>query len=501
MPLDSSSPLYLHVLQNLSLIVLSLFFVPLCTLITLGSQLASPFTAPSKHIQHNRKWRTSSSTAFRPRVILVTGVGMSKGLAIARAFYREGHTVIGADFEPFGVPVSGRFSRSLKRFYRLAKPTTALDGSNSYVEGLLHVINTHNVELWVSCSGVASAMDDAKAAEAVEMHSGCKAIQFGATVTETLHEKHTFIQQAKKFGLNVPETHVITSVDAGMARLHGEKVQHGMKFIMKSIGLDDTIRADMTLLPRNSPEKTKLFLNKLRPSGSRPFVLQQFINGPEYCTHAIVIRGRVAAFTACPSAELLMHYKALDPLSNLSVAMQKYTEVYAKRLGDVTGHFSIDFMLDQDKMEPDLSKGLYPIECNPRAHTAVLLFEHDSKRMVEAYLRVLEGDEESKNGSLSIVLPLNNTGYYWVGHDIVTRGLVPLFPAWRSKEAFLDMTTKWKELALHVTSWKDGTYEIWDPWPFWWLYCVYWPGMFLSAMVTKSWWSRANVSTTKMFRC
>ncbi|KAG9590125.1 hypothetical protein KCU90_g14242, partial [Aureobasidium melanogenum] len=49
--------------------------------------------------------------------------------------------------------------------------------------------------------------------------------------------------------------------------------------------------------------------------------------------------------------------------------------------------------------------------------------------------------------------------------------------------------------------WKDGTYEIWDPLPAWWLYHVYWPFQFAKSLVTGFKWSRINVSTTKMFGC
>ena len=42
---------------------------------------------------------------------------MAKGLRIARAFYQAGHRVIGADFEPYSIPVSGRVSKALANFY------------------------------------------------------------------------------------------------------------------------------------------------------------------------------------------------------------------------------------------------------------------------------------------------------------------------------------------------------------------------------------------------
>ena len=501
MPLSASSPAYLHLLQNLALISLSLFFTPLCTFIAICSRIASPFTAAAKFIQNNRKRCGYMKSAARSRVILVTGVGMSKGLSIARAFYREGHYVIGADFEPFGVPVCGRFSVALKRFYKLPKPAPSLEGSKAYIEGLLKIVKDERVDLWVSCSGVASAIDDASAAEVIEKQSSCKTVQFGAEITKILDEKHSFIEQALHFGLHVPETYLINSVDEALAQLYPDKTPRKGHFIMKSVGLDDKIRADMTLLPRSSPEETRSHLKRLNPSASRRFVLQEFVNGSEYCTHSVIVRGQVVAFTACPSMELLMHYKALPPKSALSRAMQEFTETYAKKLGDVTGHFSIDFMLDEHSSESKLMDKLYPIECNPRAHTAVVLFEEESKCMVDAYISILKEGKMCTSELQAVVTPSITTGFYWIGHDIVTCVLMPLLSVLALKEDFSYLAGKWKIFVERVAYCKDGTYQMWDPLPFWWLYCIYWPGMFISATVGKSWWSRCNVSTTKMFRC
>ena len=53
----------------------------------------------------------------------------------------------------------------------------------------------------------------------------------------------------------------------------------------------------------------------------------------------------------------------------------------------------------------------------------------------------------------------------------------------------------------HLLWWHDGTYELWDPLPAWWLYHVYWPTQFLMVLLFQRKWSRLNVSTCKMFMC
>lgn len=519
MPLNRASPPLLHLLQNASLIALSLALLPFTTSVLVLSLLLSPYTTTTKHITHHRRWRSSSSSSFRPRTVLVTGVGMSKGLAIARAFYRDGHRVIGADFEPHGIPVCGHFSAAIARFYRLTKPTEAA-GADAYIDELIEIVEEEGVDLWVSCSGVASAIEDGEAAEAVEAKTKCRAVQFGVALTETLHEKHSFIGNTRELGLRVPDTHLVISPAEALAILHPEhsslkpSAPASKRYIMKSVGLDDSIRADMTILPRSTFHETQVHLSNLRPSEVRPFVLQQFISGPEFCTHSIVIRGRVVAFTACPSAELLMHYKALPRSSALFVAMKEYTETYARKTGEsMTGHLSIDFLVEEKKVNygsvESVRENMYPIECNPRAHTAVVLFGDMMEDMADAYLTLLPDHDrepfrrEKARGSPTpeLIVPGNETGYYWIGHDLVELVIMPVLSLLRFRGTLREVLAGWTRFLEHVVLWKDGTYEMWDPLPWWWLYQVYWPGMFVYSVLERKWWSRINVSTTKMFAC
>jgi len=71
----------------------------------------------------------------------------------------------------------------------------------------------------------------------------------------------------------------------------------------------------MTLLPFPGLDATRAHISQLLISAKNPWLLQEFIPGAEFCTHALVVWGRVRAFVACPSNELLMHYKALLPQS------------------------------------------------------------------------------------------------------------------------------------------------------------------------------------------
>src|ERR1700712_3193864 len=117
--LDDSSSLLAHKLQNAALLLLSVAFLPQDTFIAFVSFLIHLFI-PNK-LQRQRHLARQKN-GFNQPTILVTGVVMTKGLALTRLFYEAGHDVIGADFEPDGLLVCGRVSRSLRKFYRLQKP-------------------------------------------------------------------------------------------------------------------------------------------------------------------------------------------------------------------------------------------------------------------------------------------------------------------------------------------------------------------------------------------
>ncbi|KAL8667961.1 MAG: hypothetical protein Q9168_007171 [Polycauliona sp. 1 TL-2023] len=495
MVLNGTSPWQLHFAQNAALILLSIIFLPLTTFILCASYGVSFF---SPHNAPYRRRRLRASPNFLPQTVLITGVGMTKGLALARLFYEAGHDVLGADFEPYGVQVCGRYSKSLRRFYRLPKPT-ADDGSAYYINALLRVIKSERVDLWVSCSGVASAVEDGQAKEVVERRSSCRAIQFDVHTTSTLHEKDTFTQETERLGLPVPETHNVTSRDAVHKVLHASPKRNS--YIMKSVGVDDAVRANMTLLPRRTVSETYNHVAQIAISDQKPWVLQEFIQGKEYCTHSLVIDGKVKMFVACPSAELLMHYEALPADSALSRAMLAFTIEFVARSGkSLTGHLSFDFLVDEKANEKGAELMLKTIECNPRAHTAVALFSGLGPEVSQCYLSLLDSGMVNGNGhsgdfiEAGIVVPQQPAKYYWAGHDLVTLVLLPLLLLLQGQLSVKDWIRGCSEFTAHILFWKDGTYELWDPLPWWWLYHVYWPGQFLASILHRRKWSRINVA-------
>jgi catechol O-methyltransferase len=184
-----------HFAKTASLVAASIAFLPLSS-----SILAFSYTCSTAFPQNGLRREIRSSPRFQPKTILVTGVGTAKGLRIARAFYETGHKVIGADFEPLGVPSSGRFSRALSSFHHLRMPN-ASSGATLYMRDLIRIIEEEDVQLWLSCSGIVSSVDDGEARELVEHRTRCSTFQVDFETASKISDGDEFASYARSIGL------------------------------------------------------------------------------------------------------------------------------------------------------------------------------------------------------------------------------------------------------------------------------------------------------------
>jgi hypothetical protein len=480
---------YNHIWKNLFLLFLSFITAPISAIIILTSLAISRLTS-------NARSKIPPKNYSGRKTILVTGVSMTKGLTIARSLAQHTpHRIIGADTSSYS---PGRISTSIAKYYRLDVPHG--DDAEPYIDSILSVTRAEKVDLWISCSSVIAAVEDGQVVrlakkQAHEQGRTFEAIQFNEDVVEKFHEKDRFIEYINSLGLTVPESHRCTTREEVLDILLRQK-NDGKKFLLKPINVDDLARAAMmTKLPFTTTEDTQTYVRNLSISPTNPFQLQQFIPGNEYCTHALIIRGHIAAFTSCPSSELLMHYEALPASSPLSQEMLKFTEKVARDGGETfTGHLSFDFLVENGEEGGEVV--LYPIECNPRAHTAVVLFER-TRAMADAYLSIF--DTSTPITTMPVFPRAPTRSYYWLGHDVVTFGILPLFDLGFGHGTWKDVINGLAVLGQHLLYWQDGTLTLEDPWPFFVLYHVYWPAKFVESLRMGRKWSRINVSTTKMF--
>ncbi|KAL9044649.1 MAG: hypothetical protein Q9214_002225, partial [Letrouitia sp. 1 TL-2023] len=522
---------------------------------------------------------------FPCRVILITGLSMNKAITLSRNFHANGQRVIGADTAPLA---PGRISNSVHKFYKLPV-TTLSSGPSDYIFALLQIITRERVDLWVSCSGVSDEVVDGTARDVILRQTQCKCVQFSASLTEQLHEKDKFVSLCLRLGLDdaVPETHAVDSRESVHRLLHASQRhstsqapspqlssfpkflqkqrnhQQTSHFILKSTGVNDATRSDMTLLPRRTLSLTYDHVSALPISKNQPYILQQYIQGKEYCTHSLIVHGQVRAFVCCPSTDLLMHYTALPSDNPIAVATLNFTRAFAERLQEkleaddedgniankeLTGHLSFDFLVStsQSPNGTTVTWDIKCIECNPRPHTAIALFSGRRRSLAEAYLSALdtnsiqygkEGvvlnghtsppsareetsftEKEEEDGHMEdapIIKPQPHTpSVYWTSHDFVTLGILPLVHLFLSpsRQSLTAYRSSLFMLIDHLLFWQDGLFSFSDPLPWWWSAHVFWPTKFglcikqllqssLSGDSTEGMWTRLNVSTGKMFGC
>jgi len=448
-PQDYNPTYAQHVVKNLFFIAASLFFLPLSSFLLVCCLIL-------------RRFQTTPTPPAGPRkTVLVNSGRMTKSLVLLRKFKEAGHRVILVEEHSYWF-CANRWSNSVDAFYRISNP---LDDLNKYTEDLIRVIKAEGVDYFVLVSHAGSTIEDGIAKKRISKH--CEVFQFDEDTCRTLHEKHRFIDKAKELGFLVPDSHYITS--------HEQVLQFdfskypGRQYILKCIGLDpldDHTRSDMTLLPLSTTKQTEAHVKAQRISENNPWVLQQFIKGEEYCTHSTVRDGQVRAFVACPSSELLVNYYVVDRPN-----MLEFTRKFAEKL-NLTGQLAFDFIESEDGT-------IFPIECNPRTHTAITLF-YNHPLFAQSYIPHPKDHLQSDWP----ITPLENSApVYWIGHE--------LFTLMRT----LDLFSFVQRLLFE----RDGTFSVEDPWPHFLLYHFHWPFIFAKSLWTGKMWSRINVSTSRVF--
>lgn len=322
---------------------------------------------------------TSLGYAFRQRAanqpartVLITGGRANKALTLCRAFKREGYRVVLAEEARWGFLTCAAFSRAVDHYHLLPDPLAAPD---AYIAALTHLAAMHGADAWVPCSSVQATMVDADAALQLAAAGSAPFIPCPA-VAGALHWKDQFEALCVALGYPVPESRRVTSVGDAVAFLHApDTLAAGHRFLLKSLTLDDLGRDDLTLFPLATRGATARHLAGVPTplSEADPFLLQRFLVGREYCTHVAARDGKVVAFVACKSNQLLMRYADVRNLSEeeravgyrLEAWTQEFLDRYkAKLAGEdkrgwehaLTGHFSFDFIIDDDT--------IYVLECN-----------------------------------------------------------------------------------------------------------------------------------------
>ncbi|BFZ57006.1 hypothetical protein PYCC9005_004056 [Savitreella phatthalungensis] len=476
--------------KNIPFLAASLFFLPLSITIVFLSYAISILTLGDR-----RRSRSGLT-------ILVSGGRTCKALVHARQFARAGHRVILCE-EADAQYCATRYSNCVDRFYTLPDP---LASQQKYTEALLKIVLKERVDIFVPCCGVATTICDGIAKRSLDRH--CTVLQFDEDLGRKLDKKDHFMAACQLHGLEIPKT--VTFTSAAEVMQYDWANDGKRKYVMKCVGVDDRTRNDMTLFPYAPADKMLAHLNRLNMSKSNPYIMQEFLDGAEYCCQSIAWRGVIRTYSACLSSDVLMNYTHIPPSTKtfegrISAKMLEFAQHFTKAM-ELSGPVAFDFLLTSTP--PDgaqaktlvLSSVLYddsgrrwrllPIECNPRTHTANTNFL--GNRYYEAAYTRLAHDANTRHAWP--ILPDENTaparGTYWIGHELFNLCL-PFLSTKRTKPL---------EFINRILTQREAEWDLHDPLPFLMCYHFQWPFLWLTQGLIKGRrWTRMNASTGKVF--
>jgi hypothetical protein len=365
-------------LQNLGTLALLLLMLPLNLVLVLTALLWHGLTTAVRE-------RPAANANADSKSVLLTGGKMTKALQLARSFKAAGHRVFLVETPKYWL--SGhRFSNAVDGFFTVPVPQDDPDG---YARALLAIVERERIDAFVPVSSPIASYYDGLAKPLLALR--CDVIHCDAETTRLLDSKYSFCRKAHELGLSAPKVFLITDPQQV---LDFDFEQDGSQYLLKSITYDSVTRLDMTRLPFDGMER---FVQGLPISEDRPWVMQEFITGQEYCTHSTVRDGVIRLHCCSRSSPFQVNYDQVE-----NPAIDQWVRTFVQGMG-LTGQVSIDFIQAADG-------SVYPIECNPRTHSAITMF-HNHPGVADAYL--------GRDPLPSPWLPLpDSRPTYWLYHEL-----------------------------------------------------------------------------------
>ncbi|MEO1691509.1 MAG: ATP-grasp enzyme [Cyanobacteria bacterium J06631_6] len=362
------------IIKNLATLILLLLLLPFNLLAVLLTAIKGLFAR-----------RPDPTSVIEQKNILITGAKMTKALQLARSFHRDGHNVYLVETHKYWL--SGhRFSRAVKGFFTVPVPEKEPE---AYCQALVAIAQQKQIDLFIPVSSPIASYYDSLAKKALEPY--CESIHLDPAETAILDDKHAFCTKAQEFGLSAPK---VWRISDPQQILDFDFASDGSKYIVKSIPYDSVLRLDLTRLPFPEMEE---YVRSLPISESKPWVMQEFIRGQEYCFHATARKGKIRLHCCSESSPFQVNYRQVD-----NPAIYEWVATFIEKM-QLTGQVCFDMIQTEDGT-------VYPIECNPRLHSAITMF-HDHPGVANAYLT------DGETGAAITPLP-DSKPTYWTYHEL-----------------------------------------------------------------------------------
>jgi glutathione synthase/RimK-type ligase-like ATP-grasp enzyme len=294
--------------------------------------------------------------------VLLTGSRAPVTLDLARRFHDAGRFVVVADSQPALTSAS----TSVGAAYRVPSARFA---PWEFARAVAGIAERHAVDLIVpTCeevfhlaavrdTGTVSGLTDRVFAPPLPM-------------LRRLHDKALFASLLAELGIPHPETTVVDS-GIGWRRLARRRRERPSEAVVVKPAY-----SRFGALTRHVPVGAPL-PDAPAPTPEHPWLVQEHLDGTEFCVHAVAVGGRLTAFSAYrpvwrAGTGAGVAFERLDPddpsarLSRAVRTAERYAEQLAGHL-EITGQFGLDLIATG-------SGGPHVLECNPRATSGLHLF-------------------------------------------------------------------------------------------------------------------------------
>jgi predicted ATP-grasp superfamily ATP-dependent carboligase len=391
--------------------------------------------------------RTPPAPQEHSKTVLINGGKMTKALHLARAFHAAGHRVVLVESAKYRW-TGHRFSRAVDAFHCVPEARDP-----GYAEALLDIARRERVDVFVPVSSPAASVPDAQARKLLD--GVCEVLHGDVESIEMLDDKVSFAQAAASLGLRVPDSHRITDPE----QVVEFDFPADRTYILKRVAYNPVGRLDLTRLSASTPERNAAFARSLPISEDDPWVLQEFVEGQEYCTHSTVRDGRMQVYGCCLSSACQVNYGHVEHPEIL-----RWVTHFVSSLR-LTGQVSFDFIESADGT-------VYAIECNPRTHSAITMF-YDDPRLAGAYL----------TDNHPLVTPGKDARpTYWSYHEL-----------WR----LLTQPGRSRTLA-RISRGTDAIFDRRDPLPHLMVHHLQIPSLLLANLRSRRGWSRIDFNIGKL---
>jgi hypothetical protein len=286
----------------------------------------------------------------------------------------------------------------------------------------------------------------------------CDVLHTDAETVRALDDKHEFVAMAAALGLSVPDSHLVTGPEQVAA--FDFATAPAARYVLKSIPYDPVNRLDLTPLPRPTAQATTAFARSKPIAPDAPWIMQQFVQGQEYCVHTTVRDGVVQVYACCASSAFQVNYEMVD-----KPEIEAWVRGFVEPL-KLTGQISFDVIQADDGR-------VYPIECNPRTHSAITMF-YDHPGLAAAYL---------EDGVPVVTPTASSRPTYWIYHEL-----------WR----LITQPKAVRDRVRVIARGKDAIFDWSDPLPFLVAHQVHIPWLLVKNLVAGKDWIRIDFNIGKL---